>query len=75
MLEMILNPIGRSDVREAGRTVGLSQDQTSAALSALVPVLAAGLHRNATQQGGLDALLSAVRHGLDGQTTGGSTDQ
>jgi len=63
MLEVILNAQGGATVREAGRTVGLSQDQTSAALSALVPVLAAGLHRNATQQGGLDALLNAVRGG------------
>ncbi len=63
MLDMILNAQGGATVREAGRSVGLTQDQTAAALSALVPALAAGLHRNASQQGGLDALLNAVRAG------------
>jgi hypothetical protein len=63
ILEAFLNAQGGTAAREAGQTVGLSQDQTNAALSALIPALAAGLHRNATQQGGLDALLDVVRVG------------
>lgn len=63
ILEAILNAQGGAAAREAGQSVGLSPEQTNSALSALVPALAAGLHRNATQQGGLDALLDAVRGG------------
>jgi len=63
ILEAILNAQGGAAAREAGRSVGLSQEQTSAALSAIVPALASGLHRNATQQGGLDALLGALSGG------------
>jgi len=63
ILEAILNAQNGAVAREAGRSVGLSQDQTSAALSALVPALAAGLQRNATQEGGLDALLGALSGG------------
>ena len=63
ILDAILNAQGGAAAREAGRSVGLSPDQTSAALSALVPALAAGLHKNATQRGGLDALIEAVNRG------------
>ena len=63
ILETILNAQGGAVAREAGRSVGLSPDQTSAALSAIVPALASGLHKNATQQGGLDALLGALSGG------------
>jgi len=63
ILEAILNAQGGAAAREAGRSVGLSPDQTTAALSAIVPALASGLHKNATQQGGLDALLGALTGG------------
>lgn len=63
ILEAILNAQGGAAAREAGRSVGLSPNQTSAALSAIVPALASGLHKNATQQGGLDALLGALTGG------------
>jgi hypothetical protein len=63
ILEAILSAQNGAAAREAGRSVGLSQDQTTAALSALVPALAAGLQRNATQDGGLDALLGALQSG------------
>lgn len=63
ILEAVLNAQGGAAAREAGRSVGLSQEQTNAALTALVPALAAGLQRNATQQGGLDALLGALGGG------------
>jgi len=63
ILESILNAEGGAAARQAGQAVGLSPDQTTSALSALVPALAAGLHRNATQPGGLDALLGALASG------------
>jgi hypothetical protein len=63
VLEAILNAQGGAAAREAGRSVGLSPEQTSSALSALVPALAAGLQRNARQPGGLEALLGALSGG------------
>lgn len=63
ILEAVLNAQQGAAVREAGQSVGLSSEQTSSALEALVPALAAGLHRNAAQPGGLDALLGALAGG------------
>jgi hypothetical protein len=63
ILDTILNAQNGAAAREAGRAVGLSPDQTSSALSALVPALAAGLQRNATQPGGLESLLGALSGG------------
>ncbi len=54
ILEAVLNAQGGAAARQAGSSLGLSQDQTGAALAALVPALAAGLQRNASQPGGLD---------------------
>ena len=63
ILETILNAQNGAAAREAGRAVGLSPDQTSSALSALVPALAAGLQRSASQPGGLESLLGALSGG------------
>ena len=63
ILETILNAQGGAAAREAGQSVGLSQDQTTAALSALVPMLANGLQQNVTQPGGLEALVGALSGG------------
>lgn len=63
ILESVLNAQGGAAAREAGASLGLSPDQTASALSALVPALAAGLHRNATQPGGLETLLGALAGG------------
>jgi hypothetical protein len=63
ILEAVLNAQGGAAVREAGQSVGLSQDQTSSALSALVPALAAGLQKNSSQPGGLESLLGALTGG------------
>jgi len=63
ILEAVLAAQGGSAVRTAGQRVGLSPDQSASALSALVPMLAAGLQRNATQPGGLDALMKALASG------------
>jgi hypothetical protein len=63
ILEAILSAQGGAAAREAGRSVGLSQDATASALSALVPALATGLQRNASQPGGLESLLGALGSG------------
>ena len=63
ILEAVLSAQGGAAVREAGQSVGLSQDQTSSALSALVPALAAGLQKNSSQPGGLESLLGALTGG------------
>jgi hypothetical protein len=63
ILEAILGAQGGSAAAAAGQRVGLSQDQTNAALSALVPALASGLSKNASVPGGLDALLGALTGG------------
>jgi hypothetical protein len=63
ILEAVLNAQNGGAAREAGRAVGLSQEGTASALSALIPQLAAALHRNASQPGGLDALLGALGGG------------
>jgi len=63
ILDTILGAQGGSAAAGAGQKVGLTQDQTSAALSVLVPALAAGLQRNASLPGGLDALVGALAKG------------
>ena len=63
ILDAILGAQGGGPAAAAGQAVGLSQDQTSAALSALVPALASGLSKNASMPGGLDALLGALTGG------------
>jgi hypothetical protein len=63
ILDMLTNAQGGSPAMAAGQAVGLEPDQTSSALAALVPALAAGLHRNASQPGGLDALVAALAGG------------
>ena len=63
ILEAVLNAQGGAAAREAGRGLGLSPDQTGSALNALVPALAAGFQRNASQPGGLEALVGALTRG------------
>lgn len=63
ILDVILNAQNGAAVDRAGSQVGLAPDQTNAALSALVPALAAGFQRNLQSQGGLDSLLAALSSG------------
>jgi hypothetical protein len=60
ILDAIVNAQDGAAVRQLGSQVGLSPDQTTAALSALVPALAAGVQRNLQGQGGLESLMSAL---------------
>jgi hypothetical protein len=63
ILETILNASGGDAARQAGAAAGLSESQTSSALGALIPALAAGMSRNAAQPGGLESLFGALAGG------------
>jgi hypothetical protein len=67
ILEAIVNAQDGAAVRQLGSQLGLGPDQTTAALSALVPALAAGMQRNIKTEGGLDSLISALSSGRHGQ--------
>lgn len=66
ILEALMAAQGGGAVKQLGQQFGLGDDQTNAALSALVPALAAGLARNATREGGLDGLTAALSGGRHG---------
>jgi hypothetical protein len=63
ILSEIINAKGGAAVRQLGSQFGLGEQQTTAALSALVPVLAVGFQRNMQNQGGLGSLISALSAG------------
>jgi hypothetical protein len=67
LLNILMNSAGGGAVQQLGRQFGLSEDQASGALSQLVPAVMAGLQRNTSQQGGLDALLGALNSGNHSQ--------
>lgn len=67
ILDAIVNAQDGAAVKQLGSQVGLAPDQTTAALSALMPALAAGLQRNIQTQGGLESLMSALSTGSHGR--------
>lgn len=67
ILEAVLGAQNGNAAREAGKAAGLSPDQVTSALSALVPQLASGLQRNAAQPGGLESLVGALTGGRHAQ--------
>jgi hypothetical protein len=67
ILDAILNAQSGAAVRQLGSQVGLPADQTTAALAALVPALAAGMQRNLQADGGLASLTAALASGGHGQ--------
>jgi hypothetical protein len=62
-LDAILGAQNGAVVEQLGQQFGLDQQQTSAAVAALVPALAAGLQRNAGSDDGLASLLGALASG------------
>ena len=66
ILEALLEAQGGGVVKQLGQQFGLQGDQATAALSALVPALAAGFAKNATQEGGLAGLTAALSGGRHG---------
>ncbi len=63
LLDVILNQGQGQAVRRLASNFGLRESQALAALSNLLPVLGQGLARNASTQGGLESLLSALAKG------------
>jgi hypothetical protein len=63
ILDMLMNTAGAGAAQQVGQQFGLSEDQTNSAFGQLVPALMAGLQRNTSQAGGLEALLGALRNG------------
>lgn len=67
MLDAILNSQNGAAVRQLGTSVGLPEDQTSAALAALLPALASGFQRNLQSPDGMAALVGALTSGNHGR--------
>ena len=67
ILDALLAAQGGGAVQQLGRQFGLQDDQAAAAVAALVPALATGLARNATQEGGLAGLTAALASGRHGR--------
>jgi len=63
ILQTILGAQDGGAVRQLGSQFGLGEEQTTSALSALVPVLAAGFQRNLSDEGGIGNLISALSSG------------
>jgi hypothetical protein len=63
LLDSILGAQGGAAVQQLGAQLGLGQNETTSALSALVPALAAGIQQNAQSEGGLSSLVSALTNG------------
>jgi hypothetical protein len=63
ILDTIINAQGGGAVRNLGSQFGLGEGETTAALSALVPALTAGLQRNLQTPGGLSQLSQALASG------------
>lgn len=67
IMEMLMNAAGGGAVQQVGQRFGLSDDQAGSAVGHLVPALMAGLQRNASQEGGMAALLGALNNGNHAQ--------
>ena len=63
MLDALLGGRGNDAAEQLGRQFGLDPSQASAALSALLPALAAGFQKNAATPTGLESLLGALTRG------------
>jgi hypothetical protein len=63
ILEAILSAQGGAPVRQMGARAGVDENQAQSALEALLPMLAGAVNRNASQPGGLEALLGALADG------------
>ena len=63
LLQTILEAQGGGAVRELASGFGLGENQAQSAIQALLPALAGGIKRNASQSGGLQSLLGALESG------------
>ncbi len=67
ILDTIVSARNGETVQQLGSQVGLAPDQTTTALSALMPALASGFQRNIQSQGGLESLMAALSSGNHAQ--------
>lgn len=67
LMDMILSTQNGAAKQQMGQQLGLSDDQTTAALRALLPALSAGLKANTSRPGGMEALLQALQSGQHAQ--------
>ncbi len=79
LLDLLAGAQARPAKQQLGQQFGLSDEVTQQAMSALIPALAAGLKSNASQPGGVEALLGALGKGgharyLDDPSLLGRTD-
>ncbi len=63
LLEQLLSAQNGGAVQQVSQQFGLDQNQATSAISALLPALANGLGKNASQQGGMEGLLGALTGG------------
>lgn len=63
LLDTILNAGNGGAVQQIAQKFGLSEDQTQAAISNLLPALKGGLQNSAVDEGGLQNLLSSLGGG------------
>jgi hypothetical protein len=63
LLKMVLNAGSGSALQQLARNFGLDANQTSSAITNLLPALGQGLARNATKPGGLENLMGALSSG------------
>lgn len=63
LVDTILNMQNGDAVKQLESQFGLGREQTTTALAALVPALAAGFQRNTQSAGGLESLVSALSQG------------
>jgi hypothetical protein len=63
ILDTIMSAGNGAAVRQLGAQLGLDEQQTSAAIAALAPALAAGFQRNVQTPDGLESLTSALASG------------
>jgi hypothetical protein len=67
ILDAIVGANDGSAVGSLAQQFGLSNDQVSSALGALLPALAGGLQRNVAQEGGLESLVGVLAGGNHGR--------
>ncbi len=63
LLTLVLNAGGGDAVRGLARNFGLDENQTSSAVTNLLPALGQGLARNAATPGGIESLIGALSAG------------
>ncbi|MGI9481928.1 MAG: DUF937 domain-containing protein [Hyphomicrobiales bacterium] len=63
LIDLLAAAQGGNAYKNVGHQFGLSEQQTAQAFEALAPVLAAGIRRNAANDGGYDSLIGALSDG------------